>query len=362
MPKIIQARIVLGANYGDEGKGTIVAKYSKEDGEVLNILTNGGAQRGHTVVTNDTVHTFHHFGSGTLSGAATYCSRFFILNPMEFRKEWDSLVIKPKVFRDTRCKWTVPFDMIANTITEQLKGTHGSCRMGVWNTILRNKEMNFISFDDFNSLPYSGKLVILEDIKKWYERRIPVPDEWKGIWNSPFLITNFMDDCTFMLQNTIPAYGTKDEFVKYDGIIFENGQGLLLTDRGKDTYDTTPSNTGVHDALCVLKESGLDKYTLTAHYVTRPYLTRHGDGLLKDETSMKTISSYISEDRCNNYNEGQGDFRYGKLDVKELKRRIEGDAENLNYKVELTHCDEMDRTDEFKKTFGNIGITDSPVV
>ena len=39
------ARIVIGGNNGDEGKGTVVAKYTKGRQNVLNVLTNGGSQR-----------------------------------------------------------------------------------------------------------------------------------------------------------------------------------------------------------------------------------------------------------------------------------------------------------------------------
>ena len=88
------ARIVVGANNGDEGKATVVAKYSKGKQNVLNILTNGGSQRGHSVITDKGEHTFQHFGSGSYYGAHNYYSSFFIINPMQFRKEWDELVVK----------------------------------------------------------------------------------------------------------------------------------------------------------------------------------------------------------------------------------------------------------------------------
>ena len=46
----MKARIVAGANYGDEGKGTVVAFYTKNaEGRVINVLTNGGSQRGHSI-------------------------------------------------------------------------------------------------------------------------------------------------------------------------------------------------------------------------------------------------------------------------------------------------------------------------
>ena len=59
-------KVVIGANFGDEGKGLMTDYFShqalsnKEDCVV--VLANGGAQRGHTVTdSNGAQHVFHHF-------------------------------------------------------------------------------------------------------------------------------------------------------------------------------------------------------------------------------------------------------------------------------------------------------------
>ena len=70
-----QVRIIMGANYGDEGKGLLVDYFVKSAlamGEsCIVVCSNGGSQRGHTVVSDGIRHVFHHFDSGTLAGAAT---------------------------------------------------------------------------------------------------------------------------------------------------------------------------------------------------------------------------------------------------------------------------------------------------
>src|SRR4051812_30640034 len=83
---------VIGANYGDEGKG-LVTDYLAEEGEgAVVVRFNGGAQAGHTVVTPEGKrHVFHHFGSGTFRKARTHLSRFFISNPALFRPEFEAL-------------------------------------------------------------------------------------------------------------------------------------------------------------------------------------------------------------------------------------------------------------------------------
>ena len=84
-------KVVIGANFGDEGKGLITDYFcnqaTSQDETCIVVMSNGGAQRGHTVVTPDgTRHVFKHFGSGTIAGADTYCIDDFILNPMTFKK------------------------------------------------------------------------------------------------------------------------------------------------------------------------------------------------------------------------------------------------------------------------------------
>ena len=86
-------KIVIGANYGDEGKGLMTDYFAHKSissgNKTIVVCSNGGAQRGHTVRTPENYkHVFHHFGSGTLVGAYTYLPNQFIVNPMLFYKEY----------------------------------------------------------------------------------------------------------------------------------------------------------------------------------------------------------------------------------------------------------------------------------
>ena len=355
-----RARIVIGANYGDEGKGTVVAHYTKKSENVLNVLTNGGSQRGHSIMTKDGSITFQHFGSGTTYGADSYYSCYFIINPMKFVSEYDSLIIKPKqIYRDARCRWTTPYDSMANLISQQAKKCKASCGMGIWNTIKRfNGGVLNVSFDKFMLMDETKKIVYLDLIKKYYEKEITIPSTWVDVWDSKILQLHFINDCLFLKKHTIVS---SLDTLDYDNFIFENGQGLLLCDTGKDTPDTTPSNTGIKYSLELLKDL---KHVeeVTAHYVTRPYLTRHGDGEMEDQRRRHYISSGVQEDRTNHFNECQGEFRYGNLDIPSLKNRILQDARGVKIELEVTHCDEMDRVNEFKRGFETVNTYDSPLV
>ena len=345
------ARIIAGANYGDEGKGRVVAAYSQKGERVLNVLTNGGAQRGHSVIIDGNPVTFHHFGSGTYYGAHSYYSRYFILNPMAFVKEYDELLVKPSViYRDPNCRWTTPFDMMANLIEEQQHGRHASCGMGIWKTVKRCHDLGNTSFNSFLSKDDQAKTSYLMSIKAYHERMTDIPGDWRNIWNAPNIIQHFINDCKTMGElTTVGQLGD----LPYTELIFENGQGLLLCDHGTDTYDTTPSNTGINYATQLLSEmDDIDQVSL--HYITRPYLTRHGDGALLEETDRRRLSCEVNEDLTNQYNAFQGAFRYGHLDIEQLKERIMKDSQGHDFTLEVTHCDEMDRISAFRKAFNRV--------
>ncbi len=357
-----RARIIIGSNYGDEGKGVVTAHYARFGADSLNVLTNGGPQRGHSISMDVgdgrlAEHTFQHFGSGSYHGADNYYSCFFILNPMQFVKEYEALLVKPHVYRDKRCRWTTPYDSMANLIVEQQRQRHCSCCMGIWNTIKRYSEMPAVPFDDFMKASHDSQVNYLKGIREYYEKKLVLSSQWKMVWHSPGIMEHFLLDCAFMAANTTVCELSQ---LNHENLIFENGQGLLLCDTGEDTLETTPSNTGVSYALQLLKN--MPDVDITAHYVTRPYLTRHGDGFLEGESERRAISSAIAEDRTNHYNEGQGEFRYGVLDIARLRDRVLKDARGLRFELEVTHCDEMDRISEFRKWFDTVNTYDTPLV
>ena len=362
--------IVIGSGYGDEGKGIITArlaeKYKNEGKKTLVVLSNGGSQRGHTVVTDIGSHTFKHFGSGTFAGAYTCCDRNFILNPMQFCKESDELAkIDPllsskTVYYDSNCLWSTPFDMMANQIIQKQEWT-GTCGMGIWETILRNQTVPFLPITSFVAEDFTREQQIkyLKDIKDYYEnvRHIKPTAEFAEAWNSNGLITHFISDCTRFVKCYGQSYTTPDKiFNAFDNIIVENGQGLLLSDEGKDDPEKTPSITGIKSTRNILIENA------DIHYVTRPYLTRHGSN---NWQGKKIDCDLNKSSEINVFNEFQHDFLYNDLDLFDLKDRITKDLKKVNkdkFILEVTHCDELDREAEFKKIFKNCNFYGSAKV
>ena len=136
--------VVIGAGYGDEGKG-LMTDYLASKGKSTVVRFNGGAQASHTVV-RGIRHAFSHFGAGALAGADTFLSKFFVVNPFLFKKEREVLHEKgvqlTTVAIDKECLVTTPYDIITNQLLEHVRDhqSHGSCGVGFGATIDRHEK------------------------------------------------------------------------------------------------------------------------------------------------------------------------------------------------------------------------------
>ncbi len=362
-----EVKVIIGANFGDEGKGLMsdyfAAEAAAQGRRALVVCSNGGAQRGHTVKSPDGErHVFHHFGSGTLAGADTWLPRYYILNPIMFMDEYEQLKRCPKVYIDKDSPVTTPFDMIVNQIIEQHRGNarHGSCGVGIWETLVRNGA----TLDEMYRMSDAElKDYLEEDCKAYTYKRLKelgvdeIPEVWQDIMDDPGLIENYIRD--FRLMTDLCEVADADIMEMYDRVIFENGQGLLL-DRNRKEYgnNTTPSNTGLRNPAEIIREfNNRDKSTgdgetindIEVCYVTRTYLTRHGAGRFDEECDKAEINPDMV-DMTNVPNPYQGTIRYGRLDGKQLKKRIREDfdserfPEDVRVKLTLavTHLNEFD--------------------
>lgn len=345
-------KVVIGLNAGDEGKGQVTDYFASDKENCIVVLSNGGSQRGHTVtLPYGKCHVFHHFGSNIIAGLSrTYIPEYFIVNPMNFAMEYTELIrtkIYPYVYMNVNCKLTTPYDMIANQMIEESRGDrrHGSCGVGIWETILRNG----ISVGEMIAKTDAEKAEYLRFVRdNYFTNRISSkgikPDkEWTKIIYSEGLIANYIRD--FNIMNSKVSYASDRILNDFENIIFENGQGLLL-DQNISGYgkNTTPSNTGLQNPAEMINKITKD-VEVEVCYVTRTYMTRHGAGRFDTECKPDLISSKIIADKTNHPNEFQGSLRYGVLDWKSVEERALKDFErfgNPDWKISFffTHANE----------------------
>lgn len=346
----MKAQAVIGANFGDEGKGAVVdwLASTRETGGVVRF--NGGAQAGHTVVTPDGKrHEFHHFGAGSFLGIPTFLSQHFVCNPTLFFKELDQLIafgLSPQVYAHPDCKITTITDMIVNQEAETLLGSarHGSCGVGVHETMLRDKNMDLrLRMNDLWQFPGSLPGIVETIDHEWFEERYIKPrlTAQKPVWVPPRqeregLRRQFIHDCGAFANLVKPAT-IKD----FKNPIFEGAQGLLLDEDNQEFFPhVTHSKTGLHNVgeLCI--EAGINE--LEAYYVSRTYVTRHGAGPLPGENKAIRYT-----DKTNVPNKYQGQLRFAPLHYHSLMQRchaetkkIAPDSISITSSLILTHCDQ----------------------
>jgi adenylosuccinate synthase len=310
------ASIVIGANWGDEGKGLVSAALHPD----ITVLCNGGPQRGHTVWHDGKRFVIHHFGSSIVKGIPTYLSKDFVINPMAFVREYLELrEYHPITFVHPDCAVTFPQDIEHNRNTEAIN-QHGSCGMGVWSTIVRGNLIKYTLRDLSSRDKFDAAFNAVNTFYNFKDYGLTRDHFWNDV--------KIMLDCVFLTDDHI--------LNNYDHAVFEMGQGLMLSmDRNDAKPHITASVTGRKNANEVLSNFSINP---KLYYVTRAYATRHGNGPLPFECTREELN--VKADATNISNDFQGKLRYGYLDSNDLLVRCYQDAHSTKFDIVLTHANE----------------------
>lgn len=328
---------VIGASYGDEGKGHTVDHLAGAGERTLVVRFNGGAQAGHTVVNGGRRHVFHHLGAGTFRGASTFLSPYFLLNPILFRKE-HALFPRADVSVDPACPVTTPFDMMLNQAVEARRGAarHGSCGLGINETVTRTLssdgggDFRLLLADAEHERPLRDRLRAIRD--GWVPQRAaalgvePADLPWLG---DERIVDRFVEDTAYLRAHARRRDWTEarhGDLRAFEHVVFEGAQGLRLDEESPEFPHVTRSRTGLTNVLRLLDAARLDD-PLEVHYVTRPYLTRHGAGQLAGELDGPPFPGIVDE--TNIPNAHQGSLRFALLDPAALTSFIAADLRQV---------------------------------
>lgn len=341
---------VIGAGFGDEGKGSIVDFVCSQMKNSLVIRYCGGHQAGHTVCLDNVSHIFSGFGSGSLRGVPTYWSEYCPFDLISLMNEYKFLEkkgVKPILYISENAPVVTLCDIQMNLWQEE-QYRHGSCGVGVGTTLKREEDHYHLQYKD---LFYPEILKIkLDLIKKYYsyDYERTLRDEDLKLWmKSVDFITNNPD-----IRRGFP----EDNFTNY---IFEGAQGLLLDQNIGFFPHVTRGNTGTKNILSLIKKHfSIQDPEIDLWLVTRAYQTRHGNGPMTNEKLDNKIK--IPDYETNKYNENQGDFRYSILDLDLLNYAINNDLyiKKFNKNMIVTCVDQIQ--DNYRFTCkGKLTICDS---
>lgn len=349
-----KARVVIGANFGDEGKGLFTDYLANRSESLPTVVRfNGGAQAGHTVQTPEGQrHVFSHFGSGSFLGAPTLLSRFFAVNPLLYGRELSALQaqgVTPHLFIDAAAPVTTPYDMMLNQIAEDRRGRgrHGSCGVGFGETIARSEAAGMgLTVSDLTNPDLSDRLQRIRT--GWITPRLEalgvtaLPPEWQQRLACDAVLDGFVAAARRLLDNsTIVAGGW---LRTQDAILFEGAQGLLLDQDSRFFPHVTRSSTGLRNVVPLALEAGVG--ALDVLYATRSYLTRHGAGPLPFELPAAPYEHIV--DLTNKAHPYQGHLRFAPLNFDLLQESITADLAHARGKLKtqlhlgVSCCDQLE--------------------
>lgn len=311
-----ETKIVLGAGFGDESKGSTVQWLCKqaieEHRKPLVIRFSGGPQSAHTIYSNGIEHICSSFGAGVLLGVPTYYTKNNTsFDPICLINEL--IVLQKKgitpIFDVSNAPIITPYDVIYNRTSSQIL-KDGTCGKGVYVSLQREKHFHL------NDNPE----VILNYCSQWYN----IPR------NSDF--DRAFTNCLLMVRQLNTLLTPED----FDTLIYEGTQGLLLDAEVGFKPNVTATCTGLQT---------IDAKAGDVYLVTRTYLTRHGNGY-----DPKIQKEFDKSDETNVWNQFQGNFKTGVLELDLLNYGIS--AHNLkstdfNFNLVVTHMDDVITSGKF---------------
>lgn len=372
-----KAIAVIGANYGDEGKGATVHHLARRFNIFDVVRFNGGSQAGHTVqINNGARHIFHTYGSASLIQASTWYTEDVLYNPAFMAMEKRELADKgfsPHMARiDPNCIVVTPWDIALNQFKELARGNgrHGSCGQGINEAVTRqhsdDPDAPLLLVSHFKDPGYINEYSKLGQI--WYRKQIQEqlpklvddPARGKSLVEAA-LHLDVLAKILMKFMTYVPAYMSTASmlslpFATADTVIFEGAQGLLLDENDKEHFPhVTRSTTGITNVAKACTKAGRE--LTDVYYVTRPYLTRHGRGPILKGYPCGDLWDQGS-DKTNVFNDYQEGVSFAHLDWGKLKDRIQADlskAPNHSPKPHLviTCSDQISNQDKYLFHFGD---------
>lgn len=275
---IMSVKVILGAQWGDEGKGKIVDLLS--DNIDITARYQGGANAGHTIIYNGNQYVLHLIPSGIFNDNVTcVIGNGVVFDPESFLKELDMLKglgldLKNRILISHNAHLIMPYHKVLDKIKENQTEKIGTTGMGIGPAYV--DKANRIGIKTIDLL---DKKTLKEKIKKnlkYYNQVLtsvynsnPL-DEIKIILQYESYssqLDDFITDTTLYLNNAIKS-GKK--------IIAEGAQGALLdVDHGTYPYVTSSNPTvgGVCTGL------GIPPTAISSIIgVVKAYCTRVGKG------------------------------------------------------------------------------------
>jgi adenylosuccinate synthase len=272
------AFVVVGTQWGDEGKGKIVDVLTEKADQVVRF--QGGDNAGHTVIVNDQKHVLHLLPSGVLHedalciiGPGVVCNPFVLLQEME-QLEKSGLSTDHIIISD-RAQMLMPYHRYQDELEENAASNKiGTTKRGIgpcYQDKYARKGIRYHEFKDFEHFKtrlkenldqknllftkvYDGEPMdynkMVEDFEKIYDKIVPMIQE------TTHLVNNALDEGK--------------------NVLFEGAQAAML-DINYGTYPYVTSSSPTSAGVTVGAGVAVNRIDEVIG-VVKAYSTRVGEG------------------------------------------------------------------------------------
>lgn len=349
--------VVVGTQWGDEGKGKVVDWLTDHAAAVVRF--QGGHNAGHTLVINGVKTALQLIPSGIMrEGVACYIGNGVVVDPthllLEIKRLEDAgLTVRSRLFISESCPLILPFHVEVDKARELLRESNGSGKIGttgkgigpayedkVARRALRVQDLK-------HPVRFAVKLRELLDLHnfalKGYLKSKPL--EFDPIYEQAMAAAKEIVPMLSDVGVKIHAHNVAGE-----SVLFEGAQGTLL-DIDHGTYPFVTSSNCVAGNAAAGSGVGPDKL----HYIlgiTKAYTTRVGSGPFPTELDWETPGtvgnhlSTVGQERGTVTGRAR---RCGWLDAAALKRSV---LINGMSGLCLTKLDVLDGLSEIKVCTG----------
>ncbi len=346
----MSVRVVIGAQWGDEGKGKIVDLLSDKADFIVRY--QGGANAGHTLKFDDKTFVLHLIPSGIFNGSGDcVIGNGVVIDPIALVKEIKDVQemgfsLEGRFFISQTAHVILPYHKLLDQLKEKRRGGDaiGTTGRGIGPAYVSKVSRVGIRMVD---------LLDKEVLKKKIEQNIrDINFALENLYQEPTLsVDDLMNELEDSI-NILSPYICNTTNLLHEGlesnksILLEGAQGCLL-DVDHGTYPYVTSSSPTSGGACT--GSGVPPTALThVMGITKAYCTRVGNGPFPTELLGETGEELRKKGHEFGATTGRP-RRCGWLDLVALKYacRINGINE-----LTLTKMDVMDGFDEIKVCTG----------
>jgi adenylosuccinate synthase len=280
-------KLIIGTQWGDEGKGKVVDYFSKDADYVVRF--QGGDNAGHTIKVGDEVYKLHLIPSGVIQGKTGVIGNGVVINPEVLIHEIDEITkrgIKPRLLISDRANIIMPYHKILDGAEEQYLGDKkiGTTKRGIgpcYSDKVARKGIRVVDLIDKEAL--SKKLDTILPIKQRIldvykiDKKLDKKEVLETYYNFGMRLKGFITNTHVELNKAIRSG---------KNILLEGAQGTML-DVDYGTYPYTTSSHTIAGGSIIGTGIG-PRHIDEIIGIVKAYTTRVGEGPLPTELFEQT--------------------------------------------------------------------------